>query len=108
MQSNDNCASLVLVTGRVCLGCAEGELHVVAIMVCLLASHNGQQYVIATVDATNTLKGFCYLCLLGIELCCVVKVLKVAASTGAKVWARRVSRVGVLLDGADFAGFSIT
>ena len=77
-------------------------------MVRLLARHNGQQYVIAVADATNTLKGFCYLSLLGIELCYVVKVLEVAPSTGAKVRAGGVSRVGVLLESAYFAGFSIT
>lgn len=77
-------------------------------MVCLLASHNGQQYAIAVADAANTLKGFCYLRLFSIELRCIVKVLKVAAATGAKVRARRVSRVGMLLKSAEFAGFSIT
>ena len=77
-------------------------------MVCLLAGHNGQQDVIAVADAANALKCFCYLHLLGMELCCVVKVLEVTASTGAKVRAGSFCRVGMLLEGSEFAGLSIS
>lgn len=77
-------------------------------MVCLLAGHNRPQDVIAVADAANALKGFCYLHLLGMELCCVVKILEVAASTGAKVWAGSFCRVGMLLEGGEFAGLSIS
>ena len=107
MESRDNGIRLLCLTRRVCLHFAEGELHVVAIMICLLAGHNWQQYVMAAADATNALKGFCYLCLLGSQLRCVVEVLEVAASTGAKVRAGGVGRVGMLLESAYFAGFSI-
>ena len=58
-------------------------------------------------DAADVHEGLCHLCLLGMQLSCILKMLVVAASTDAEVRTGSCRSISMLSNSFDFPGLSI-